>query len=96
MSKSSAALYSHSCIFCYLEMPAQTISPVPHKRLDSYAVFVVFNGRTFCRKRLCRKTFSRKDILPTGVLPNRRFDEQTFCRTDSLTNRQLAENRDIF
>jgi hypothetical protein len=40
MSKSSAALYSHSCISCYLEMPAQTISPVPHKHLDLYTVHV--------------------------------------------------------
>ncbi len=41
MSKSSAALYSHSHIFCYLEMPAQTISPVPHKWLDLYTVSVL-------------------------------------------------------
>jgi hypothetical protein len=26
----------------------------------------------------------------------RHFAERTFCRTDSLTNGQLAENRDIF
>jgi hypothetical protein len=29
-------------------------------------------------------------------LPNGHFAERTFCRTDSLPNGQLAENRDIF
>jgi hypothetical protein len=43
-----------------------------------------------------------KDILPNGHFAKRtsfadgRFAERTFCRTDSLTNGQLAENRDIF
>jgi hypothetical protein len=40
-----------------------------------------------------------KDILPNGhfadgVLPNGHFAERTFCRTDSLSKGQLAENRD--
>ena len=37
-----------------------------------------------------------KDILPNGHFADGRFAERTFCRTDSLTNGQLAENRDIF
>jgi hypothetical protein len=37
-----------------------------------------------------------KDILLKDILPNGHFAERTFCRTDSLPNGQLAENRDIF
>jgi hypothetical protein len=37
-----------------------------------------------------------KDILPNGHFADGRFAERTFCRTDSLTNGQLAENKDIF
>jgi hypothetical protein len=40
----------------------------------------------------------RKDTLPKDILhfADGRFAEQTFCRTDVLTNGQLVENRDIF
>jgi hypothetical protein len=31
-----------------------------------------------------------------GHFADGRFAERTFCRTDSLTNGQLAENKDIF
>jgi hypothetical protein len=46
------------------------------------------DGRTFCRWT---------DILPKDILPmDGHFAERTFCQTDSLTNGQLAEIRDIF
>ena len=36
-----------------------------------------------------------KDILPNGHFADGHFAERTFCRTDSLPNGQLAENKDI-
>jgi hypothetical protein len=47
-------------------------------------------------KDILPKDILPKDILPNGHFADGRFAERTFCRTDSLTNGQLAENRDIF
>jgi hypothetical protein len=53
-------------------------------------------GRHFAERTFCRKTFCRTNILPNGRFADGRFAERKFCWTDSLTNGQLAENRDIF
>jgi hypothetical protein len=43
-----------------------------------------------------KRTFAKRTSFADGHFADGRFAERTFCRTDSLTNGQLAENRDIF